>query len=63
MPRDVVSQVAELLWYPLWDANILLDHSVRTVPEALKVAGEDISAGLAMLDARTSPATPTCRRC
>ena len=52
MPADVVSQVAELLWYPLWDANIRIDHSVRTVPEALKVAGEDISAGLAMLDAR-----------
>lgn len=52
MPRDVVSQVADLLWYPLWDANIHIDHSVRTVPEALKVAGEDISAGLAMLDAR-----------
>jgi len=52
MPRDVVSQVAELLWYPLWDANIHIDHSVRTVPEALKVASEDISAGLAMLDAR-----------
>lgn len=52
MPLDVVSQVAELLWYPLWDANIQIDHSVRTVPEALKVAGEDMSAGLAMLDAR-----------
>lgn len=52
MPADVVSQVAELLWYPLWDANISLDHSVRTVSEALRVAGEDISAGLAMLDAR-----------
>ncbi|AFM16691.1 (protein-PII) uridylyltransferase [Mycolicibacterium chubuense NBB4] len=52
MPPDVVGEVAELLWYPLWDANIRLDHSVRTVPEALKVAGEDISAGLAMLEAR-----------
>ena len=52
MPDDVVGQVAELLWYPLWDANIRIDHSVRTVPEALKVAGEDISAGLAMLEAR-----------
>src|SRR5262245_55534027 len=51
MPRDIVSQVAELLWYPFWDANIRIDHSVRTVPEALKVAGEDISAGLAMLEA------------
>jgi [protein-PII] uridylyltransferase len=52
MPLEIVSQVAELLWYPLWDANIRIDHSVRTVPEALKVAGDDISAGLAMLDVR-----------
>src|SRR6195952_4759839 len=52
MPSEIVTQVAELLWYPLWDANIALDHSVRTVPEALEVAGADISAGLAMLDAR-----------
>jgi [protein-PII] uridylyltransferase len=52
MPRDIVTQVAELLWYPLWDANIHLDHSVRTVPEALQVAGKDISAALAMIDAR-----------
>ena len=39
MPRDVVTHFAEMLWYPLWDANIPIDHSVRTVPEALKVAG------------------------
>ncbi|CAJ1506567.1 [protein-PII] uridylyltransferase [[Mycobacterium] burgundiense] len=52
MPHEVVSKVAELLWYPLWDANIRLDHSVRTVPEALQVASTDISAGLAMLEAR-----------
>lgn len=52
MPVEVVSKAAELLWYPLWDANIRIDHSVRTVPEALRVASEDISAGLAMLEAR-----------
>ena len=52
MPTDVVASVAESLWYPLWDANIRLDHSVRTVPEALQVANEDIAAGLAMLEAR-----------
>lgn len=52
MPTEDVAEVAELLWYPLWDANIRLDHSVRTVPEALRVAGEDMSAGLAMLEAR-----------
>jgi [protein-PII] uridylyltransferase len=52
MPADVVTQVAEMLWYPLWDANIRLDHSVRTVSEALQVAGGDMSAGLAMLEVR-----------
>lgn len=52
MPVDAVGKIAEALWYPLWDANIRLDHSVRTVPEALRVAGTDISVGLAMLDAR-----------
>ncbi|WP_099025405.1 [protein-PII] uridylyltransferase [Mycolicibacterium palauense] len=52
LSQDQVSEVAERLWYPLWDANIRLDHSVRTVPEALQVAGEDTSAGLAMLEAR-----------
>ena len=52
LPHDVVGHVAELLWYPLWDANIRIDHSVRTVHEALTVAGEDISAGLAMLEVR-----------
>jgi [protein-PII] uridylyltransferase len=52
LPAEVVSKVADLLWYPLWDANIRLDHSVRTVPEALHVAGDELSAALAMLEAR-----------
>src|SRR6201988_2654382 len=52
MPQDIVGQVAEMLWYPLWDANIRLDHSVRTVSEALPVGAEDPPAPLAMLEAR-----------
>jgi len=52
MPPEAVTELAERLWYPLWDANIRLDHSVRTVSEALQVAGSDISAGLAMLEVR-----------
>ena len=51
-PAETVREVADQLWYPLWDANIRLDHSVRTVAETLRVAGGDVSAGLAMLDAR-----------
>lgn len=52
MSDDAVIEVAEGLWYPLWDANIRLDHSVRTVSEALQVAGSDMSAGMAMLEVR-----------
>ncbi|GAB10968.1 PII uridylyltransferase [Gordonia araii NBRC 100433] len=49
---DRVQAVADELWYPIWDANIGLDHSVRTVPDALRVAGEDLSAALGLLEAR-----------
>src|SRR3546814_6042714 len=38
MDPAVVAQVADSLWYPLWDAHIKLDHSVRTLPQALQVA-------------------------
>ncbi|GAB38817.1 [protein-PII] uridylyltransferase [Gordonia sputi] len=47
-----LSEVADGLWYPLWDANIPLDHSVRTVPQALQVAAEDTTAALGLLEAR-----------
>ncbi len=36
----------------MWDANIALDHSVRTVPQALQVASEDVTAALGLLEAR-----------
>ena len=52
MDPAVVAQVAERLWYPLWDAHIKLDHSVRTLPQALQVAATDITASLGMLEAR-----------
>ena len=52
MPTEAVSSTADQLWYPLWDANIRIDHSVRTVTEALHVAGDDIAVGMAMLEAR-----------
>lgn len=52
LPAARVSEVADGLWYPLWDANIPLDHSVRTVPQALQVAAEDITAALGLLEAR-----------
>lgn len=47
-----VGPLAESLWYPIWDAGVGLDHSVRTVHEAVAVARGDLRAALGMLDAR-----------
>lgn len=47
-----VGAVAEKIWYPIWDAGLTLDHSVRTFDQALSVAADDTKAGLGLLDAR-----------
>jgi [protein-PII] uridylyltransferase len=47
-----VEELAARIWYPVWDAKLKLDHSVRTVDEALSVASEDVKAALGLLDAR-----------
>jgi [protein-PII] uridylyltransferase len=50
--RADVAAVADRLWYPIWDAGVGLDHSVRTPAEALRVARDDLKATLGLLDAR-----------
>jgi [protein-PII] uridylyltransferase len=47
-----ISTIADGLWYPIWDSGIGLDHSVRTVDQALAVAKDDLKAILGMLDVR-----------
>jgi [protein-PII] uridylyltransferase len=47
-----VDDVANRMWYPIWDAGISLDHSVRTPKEVLAVAAEDLRVALGLLDAR-----------
>ena len=61
-PANVLGPVADKLWYPLWDANIRLDHSVRTVSEALATANADLHGCQGYVWKRaTSPATSGCR--
>jgi [protein-PII] uridylyltransferase len=43
---------AEALWYPIWDSGIALDHSVRTVAEARRLANDDVKVVLGLLDSR-----------
>ncbi|HEX5202310.1 MAG TPA: [protein-PII] uridylyltransferase [Actinoplanes sp.] len=47
-----IDRIASGLWYPIWDARLGLDHSVRTLPEALSVAHDDVKVALGLLDAR-----------
>ena len=50
--RPEIAAIADALWYPIWDAGVRLDHSVRSVAEAVAVASTDVKAGLGLLDAR-----------
>lgn len=50
--RADVEPIAEALWYPLWDARIGLDHSVRTVGQAVGIAGTDLRAAFGLLEVR-----------
>jgi len=51
-PLEAVASLAELLWYPLWDAGIRVGHAVRTPEECEKVAAERLDAATAILDGR-----------
>ncbi len=44
--------LAERLWYPVWDRGMKLGHAVRTVKEAVGLAGSDLNTATAQLDTR-----------
>ncbi|MDN5931706.1 MAG: [protein-PII] uridylyltransferase, partial [Pseudonocardia sp.] len=50
--RGDVARIADQLWYPLWDAGIGLDHSVRTPGQAVQVAATDLRAAFGLLEIR-----------
>jgi [protein-PII] uridylyltransferase len=50
--RKDIAKVANRIWYPIWDEGLQLDHSVRTVKEALAVADEDLKVMLGLQTAR-----------
>ncbi|MFY0408374.1 [protein-PII] uridylyltransferase [Solicola sp. PLA-1-18] len=47
-----VGEIAEAIWYPLWDDGVVLDHAVRSSEEMLAAAEDDHRAATGMLDAR-----------
>ncbi len=51
-PAVEVGALAQQVWYPLWDANVRLDHSVRALAEVTDAASHDVRVALGLLDAR-----------
>ncbi len=47
-----VAALADRIWYPVWDAGMRLDHSVRTPAQCRDVGGHDLAAGVGLLDLR-----------
>jgi [protein-PII] uridylyltransferase len=50
--RDGIAKIADRIWYPVWDSGARLDHAVRTVPQARRVARNDLKVALGLLHAR-----------
>jgi [protein-PII] uridylyltransferase len=50
--RDGIARIADRIWYPVWDSGARLDHAVRTVPQARRVARNDLKVALGLLNAR-----------
>lgn len=50
-PDDWI-EAAGQVWYPIWDAGVKLDHSVRTLPEMLVAAEGDVRVASGLLDVR-----------
>ena len=50
--RDDIAGIADRIWYPVWDSGTELDHAVRTVPQARRVARTDLKVALGLLSAR-----------
>lgn len=47
-----INDIADALWYPIWDSGLALDHSVRTPREIRSAMDQDTKVALGLLDAR-----------
>ncbi|MDO5494195.1 MAG: HD domain-containing protein [bacterium] len=48
-PAALIEDIARRLWYPIWDAGLRLDHSVRSLEECRRIAGADLPAAVGLL--------------
>ncbi|KGN36734.1 [protein-PII] uridylyltransferase [Knoellia subterranea] len=50
LSTEEITRLADRIWYPIWDAGVRLDHSVRTVNQCRTVAADDLTAAVGLLD-------------
>ncbi|WP_084127248.1 HD domain-containing protein [Demequina sp. NBRC 110054] len=50
LKSDEVAELAQRLWYPIWDAGLELDYSSRSLTEVRQVASKDLAAASGLLD-------------
>jgi [protein-PII] uridylyltransferase len=55
---EEIGRLADRLWYPLWDAGVDLDHSVRSLAQCRQVASRDLPAAVGLLDLRPVAGDP-----
>jgi [protein-PII] uridylyltransferase len=53
-----VGKLADALWYPLWDAGLVLGHATRTPKESRRLAARDRDTLTALLDGRVVAGVP-----
>ncbi len=56
--RVDVGGIAERLWYPVWEQELHLGHSVSTVRDALALGAADLDTATALLSARLVAGDP-----
>lgn len=50
--RKCPPDLADNIWYPIWDSGLKLGHSLRSVGDTLALAKSDLDTATALLDAR-----------
>jgi [protein-PII] uridylyltransferase len=48
--KEAIANLAQRLWYPIWDAGLDLDYSVRSIQDCRQVASRDLPAAAGLLD-------------
>ncbi len=54
-----IDELADRLWYPVWDRGLKLGHSVGTIKQSLTLAAEELERATAFLDVRLIAGDPT----